>query len=236
MPQPMPHAGAENMVWADRDRNIGYQAAVIAPHRPNFSGLVPVPGDGRYEWDGFLPIPELPHVLNPDKGFYNTSNDYQVPPGYAAYGGDAPGLDRSLSRPERGGSAGVGRANSPSPTWCSCRTATFPFRRAASCRCCAILPIDDPAARARGARLLHWNYVLDQDSVEAGIYEMFQRHLMRKCARPMVPAAARAYRRHAAHDAHHRVLDRAGRPLRSRSGQGPQRALGQKPRSRRWPN
>ena len=49
----------------------------------NFSGLVPVPGDGRYEWDGFLPIKDLPHVLNPDKGFYNTSNDYQVPPGYA---------------------------------------------------------------------------------------------------------------------------------------------------------
>ncbi len=73
---------AENMVWADRDGNIGYQAVGIAPKRPNWSGLVPVPGDGRYEWDGFLPIKELPHVLNPEKGFYNTSNDYQIPPGW----------------------------------------------------------------------------------------------------------------------------------------------------------
>jgi penicillin amidase len=45
---------AENMIWADRDGNIGYQAVGIAPQRPNWSGLVPVPGDGRYEWDGFL--------------------------------------------------------------------------------------------------------------------------------------------------------------------------------------
>ena len=73
---------AENMVWADRDGNIGYQAVGIAPQRPNWSGLVPVPGDGRYEWDGFLASKALPHVLNPDKGFYNTSNEYQIPRGW----------------------------------------------------------------------------------------------------------------------------------------------------------
>ncbi len=73
---------SENMIWADREGNIGYQAVGIAPRRPNWSGLVPVPGDGRYEWNGFLPIKELPHVLNPEKGFYNTSNDYQIPRGW----------------------------------------------------------------------------------------------------------------------------------------------------------
>ena len=41
-----------------------------------------MPGDGRYEWDGFLPIKDLPHVLNPEKGFYNTSNEYQIPRGW----------------------------------------------------------------------------------------------------------------------------------------------------------
>ncbi len=50
--------------------------------RPNWSGLVPVPGDGRYEWDGYLPIKALPHVLNPEKGFFNTSNNYLIPPGW----------------------------------------------------------------------------------------------------------------------------------------------------------
>src|SRR5207249_2554252 len=45
---------SENMVWAGVDGTIGYQAAGIAPRRPNWSGLLPVPGDGRYEWNGYL--------------------------------------------------------------------------------------------------------------------------------------------------------------------------------------
>ncbi len=73
---------AENMIWADRDGNIGYQAVGITPQRPNWSGLVPVPGDGRYEWDGFLASQSLPNAFNPDKGFYNTSNEYQIPRGW----------------------------------------------------------------------------------------------------------------------------------------------------------
>ena len=73
---------AENMVWADRDGNIGYQAVAIAPLRPNWSGLLPVPGDGRYEWNGYLPIAALPHVANPDKGFFVTANNYLFPPRY----------------------------------------------------------------------------------------------------------------------------------------------------------
>ncbi|MBL4727778.1 MAG: penicillin acylase family protein, partial [Gammaproteobacteria bacterium] len=40
------HIPGENMIWADRDGNIGWQAVGIAPLRRNFSGLVPVPGDG----------------------------------------------------------------------------------------------------------------------------------------------------------------------------------------------
>ncbi len=63
---------AENMVWGDANKNIGYQAVSISPIRPGWSGLVPVPGDGRYEWDGYLPITALPNVKNPEKGFWPT--------------------------------------------------------------------------------------------------------------------------------------------------------------------
>ena len=58
---------AENMVWADRTGTIGWQAAGIQPLRRNWSGLLPVPGDGRYEWDGYLPITALPHEVNPSR-------------------------------------------------------------------------------------------------------------------------------------------------------------------------
>ena len=73
---------SENMVWADRTGTIGYQAVGVSPIRPLHSGLIPVPGDGRYEWDGFLPIDALPNVSNPPKGFYGTANNYTVPDGY----------------------------------------------------------------------------------------------------------------------------------------------------------
>src|SRR5262249_45977427 len=55
---------SENMIWADRRGTIGWQAAGIQPLRRNWSGLLPVPGDGRYEWDGYLPITALPQVMN----------------------------------------------------------------------------------------------------------------------------------------------------------------------------
>ena len=127
---------AENMVWADREGNIGYQAVAIAPRRPNWSGLVPVPGDGRYEWDGYLPIKELPHVLNPEKGFYNTSNDYQIPLGWPHRDAlhyvwaDPTGGNGWRSFWDRDGSL-------PLPTWCSCRTAIFRFQHGVWFHFCA---------------------------------------------------------------------------------------------------
>jgi penicillin amidase len=45
----------ENMVYADVDGNIGWIAAGLMPQR-SWSGLLPVPGDGRYEWTGFVPV------------------------------------------------------------------------------------------------------------------------------------------------------------------------------------
>jgi penicillin G amidase len=76
------HIPGENMVWADREGNIGWQAVGIAPLRSNWDGLVPVPGDGRYEWQGYLPGKQLPQVVNPPKGFWNTSNENLVPENY----------------------------------------------------------------------------------------------------------------------------------------------------------
>ncbi|MFM8832376.1 MAG: penicillin acylase family protein, partial [Cytophagales bacterium] len=76
------HIPGENMIWADKEGNIAWQAAGIAPIRKNWSGLVPVPGDGSYEWDGYLPIDSLPHITNPEKGFWATANENLIPENY----------------------------------------------------------------------------------------------------------------------------------------------------------
>ena len=73
---------SENMVWADVDGHIGWQAVGLAPIRQNWDGLLPVPGDGRYEWDGFLPALDLPHMADPPRGWFATANQDNLPPGY----------------------------------------------------------------------------------------------------------------------------------------------------------
>ena len=41
-----------------------------------------MPGDGRYEWDGYLPVLELPHLIDPSRGWFATANQDNLPPGY----------------------------------------------------------------------------------------------------------------------------------------------------------
>ncbi len=71
----------ENLVYGDVDGNIGWVAAGLMPVR-SWSGMLPVPGDGRFEWTGFLPFEDLPASFNPPEGFIATANHNILPPGY----------------------------------------------------------------------------------------------------------------------------------------------------------
>ena len=73
---------SENQVYADIDGNIGYKPAGLFPRRSNWDGLLPVPGDGRYEWDGFHDMDVLPVEFNPERGFTGTANSMNLPPDY----------------------------------------------------------------------------------------------------------------------------------------------------------
>jgi penicillin amidase len=57
---------SENLVYADTQGNIGMYSAGLAPIRKNWTGLLPVPGAGGYEWSGFVPDADLPHSFNKD--------------------------------------------------------------------------------------------------------------------------------------------------------------------------
>ncbi|MFM7092293.1 MAG: penicillin acylase family protein, partial [Bacteroidota bacterium] len=76
------HIPGENMIWADREGNIGWQTVGIAPLRVKSSGMVPVTGDGSKDWDGFIPISERPSSLNPQNHFIVTANENVVPLDY----------------------------------------------------------------------------------------------------------------------------------------------------------
>ena len=71
-----------NIVYADTAGNIGWAASGRAPIRKNWDGLMPVPGDGRYEWAGFHGKDVLPSLLNPEQGYFGTANEMNLPSGY----------------------------------------------------------------------------------------------------------------------------------------------------------
>jgi len=43
---------------------------------------MPVPGDGRYEWQGFVESDQLPRVYRPTEGFFATANQMNLPSDY----------------------------------------------------------------------------------------------------------------------------------------------------------
>ena len=74
-------APSENLICGDVDGHIGFQASALTPNRRGWSGRLPVPGTGKYEWDGFRA--ELPREYNPERGFIATANHNIHPQGFA---------------------------------------------------------------------------------------------------------------------------------------------------------
>ncbi len=71
-----------NHVVADTSGKIGWFPEGFTPIRPNTDGLLPLPGDGRYEWQGYLDRGLLPSEVNPSRGYIATANQMNLPNGY----------------------------------------------------------------------------------------------------------------------------------------------------------
>lgn len=74
---------SQNLVYADVEGNIGYQAPGRIPIRRSGDGRYPVPGwTGENEWTGYVPFDALPSLLNPDDGMIVTANQRVTGPAY----------------------------------------------------------------------------------------------------------------------------------------------------------
>jgi penicillin amidase len=184
-------APSENQVYADAAGNIGWVAAGRAPIRPNWDGLLPVPGDGRYEWAGFLSGDDLPHAENPPEGWLATANEMNLPDGY-------PWAERRLgfewSNPARRqriaeALAGAGKHSLEDSMRLQNDRLSIPARRLVAllraidpARIAMLLPSGEPdrleSARAARELLAGWDGVLDSDSAPAALHEVWiSRHL-----------------------------------------------------------
>ncbi|MEL6252314.1 MAG: penicillin acylase family protein [Bacteroidota bacterium] len=182
------HIPGENMIWADREGNIGWQAVGIAPIRRNFSGMVPVPGDGRYEWDGYLPIKAKAHIYNPENGYIITANEDVTPKNYEyweAVGyswGDTYRGDRLAELIDRGRKHSMTDMAAYQTDYLS-----IPARM--------LIPmlkhieLADEKLDAAKEALLNWDYMLKPGSVTASIYVEWENAIRRNYVLNKVPAA-----------------------------------------------
>jgi penicillin amidase len=76
-------APGQNVVYADVDSNIGYQATGRVPIRAAGDGSLPVSGaDDAHDWTGYIPFDKLPSIYNPPSGVIATANGRITPDGY----------------------------------------------------------------------------------------------------------------------------------------------------------
>ena len=183
------HIPGENMIWAGKNGDIGWQAVGIAPIRRNFSGLVPVPGDGRYEWDGYLPIAQKPHVLNPAKGFFATANQNVTPDDYAHW--DAIGF--SWADAFRGDRINEVLSAGSAFTMADMQALQVDYLSIPARMLVPMLDSVELAGEAAEARnrLKAWDLRLTPNSVEAAIYVAWENEIKALAAKRFIPQAAR---------------------------------------------
>lgn len=181
-----------NLVYADVRGNIGWAASGRAPVRKNWDGLLPVPGDGRYEWAGFYGKDVLPSSFNPAAGFFATANEMNLPAGYPSEQNkiafewtDRSRIDRIQER--LGANAHVSLADSMA---LQADTVSTQSRRAIALL--ASLSSPDPEVADALARLRRWDNDESTGSVAAAIYEVWAtKYLGKALVARATPEAAR---------------------------------------------
>lgn len=180
----------ENMIWADKDDNIGWQAVGIAPIRNTHSGMVPVMGDGRYEWDGYLPIIEKPNDFNPDNEFLATANENVTPLSYDKWNA----IGFSWADPFRGDRVDEFLVDSKKFTMQDMIDLQVDYYSPPAFYLTGMLSrlinYDENFLKQYDDyiwRLIKWNNKLNKNSVEATIYVNWERNIINEFNKEYVP-------------------------------------------------
>ncbi len=182
---------SENQIYADTKGHIGWLAAGRVPVRRNWDGLLPVPGDGRYEWDGVLPSDALPRSVDPAAGFIATANEMNLPADYPVaerkVGFEWP-LDARKDR------ISEVLAAKPKSTLADSMALQNDATNVASRDLLPLLtPLAGDAQLGADVRMLQgWDGVTSADSAGAALFEIWLiKHLRLATIAELAPAAAR---------------------------------------------
>jgi penicillin amidase len=75
-----------NIAFADSEGNIGWHVSGKLPMRSKGDGTIPYPvTDSEDNWVGYVPFEEMPHSLNPERGWVGTCNHMTITKDYPYY-------------------------------------------------------------------------------------------------------------------------------------------------------
>ncbi|MBI1779298.1 MAG: penicillin acylase family protein [Proteobacteria bacterium] len=180
-----------NLVYADVAGGIGWITAGFVPVRPNWDGLMPVPGDGRYEWRGFMPAQHHPREHNPKRGWVGSANQMNLPKSFD-HAAHKPGFEWSdRSRFQR---LSEGLESRRQHSIEAVKALQTDFTSMHGRRVTALLgglASDDPKIRTALDLLLGWDHGLAASSAAAALFEVwFAKHLAPAVIKLAAPAGA----------------------------------------------
>ncbi|MGE5444640.1 MAG: penicillin acylase family protein [Ignavibacteriales bacterium] len=170
-----------NMVYADVDRNVGYQLIGGIPIREkgtsSLEGKFPVPGwSGEYEWNGFISDDELPGVINPPVHFLATANNKIV-------GDNYPYLISNTWAPpyryERITSLIEGKEKLSVEDFKRMQADVYSVPARKFVGVITKVQTDNPEVKWVLDKLSAWNYEMRNDSLPALLYETIRTNLIR---------------------------------------------------------
>ena len=181
------HPSPTNFHYADIAGNTGWQVIGFAPVRKRGDGLLPLPGDGRYDWSGMRNHEALPSEYDPAKGWFASANQNNLPADWPA--------DRvpaySFRDPYRYDRIADVLSRQTRHTLADSVALQHDTLSTPARRLIALLPrLTTDAVRPALAMLRAWNARIDGDSGAAALFEMLWRDLGARMLAAIVPDRA----------------------------------------------
>lgn len=183
------HPSPTNFHYADIDGNTGWQVIGFAPVRRKGDGLLPVPGDGRYDWTGMRDHRAMPSAYNPAKGWFASANQNNLPADWPA--------DRvpafSFRDPYRYDRIADVLSQQPRHTLADSVALQHDTLSTPARQLIALLPATVGEAASPALTMLRgWNARIDADSAAAALFEIFWRDIGARTLAVIVPNRARS--------------------------------------------
>ncbi|MDE2184456.1 MAG: penicillin acylase family protein [Alphaproteobacteria bacterium] len=188
----------QNLVHADADGHIGLMLASRVPIRDEQNdslGLVPEEGwESRYDWRGYIPVDQLPSMVDPATGQIATANNKTVPENYPYT------LTREWADPFRFSRISELLSATPKHSIESFKAIQLDIHDRYAEELVPLLlkaaPWPTPKARSAASMLSHWDFNMDANRPEPLIYEAWQRALVRRLISDELGSSFRAHWTH----------------------------------------